>query len=104
MIDGQPFDAGQTKPANLRILAKSPKSKDFFDRIGSGANIRLSEISSSVGNKLPFIIFSYAGLRGKSKPFSLPLQPACHEGGLFDIESHEVRVLPFEVQTRPLNS
>jgi hypothetical protein len=108
MIDGQPFDAGQPKPTNLRILANSPKYKDFFDRIGSGANIRFNEISSSVGNKRPFMIFSYAVKTevGAENPgrFLARYNPRATKVDFFDIEPNELRVLPFEVQTRPLNS
>lgn len=108
MRNGQPFDAGSAKPDSLRILANSPKYMGFFDRIGTGTNIRLNEISSSVGNKRPFMIFSYAVKTevGAENPgrFLARYNPRAAKVDFFDIEPNELRVLPFEIQTRPLNS
>ncbi len=104
---GQPFDSGPSKPDNLRIRANDPKFRDFFDRIGAGGgSIALEEVSSTIGNKRQFMVFTFAvktetGADNPGRYFAR-YNPRATRMDFFDIAPNEIRTLPFEVQiSRP---
>jgi hypothetical protein len=104
---GQPFDSGPAKPDKLRIRANDPKFREFFDRIGAGGgSIALEEVSSTIGNKRQFMVFTFAvktetGADNPGRYFAR-YNPRATRMDFFDIEPNEIRTLPFEVQiSRP---
>ncbi len=104
---GQPFDSGSTKPDNLRIRANAPQYREFFDRIGAGAGaVTLEEVSSTIGNKKQFMIFTFAVKTetGGDNPgrYFARYNPRATDMDFFNIEPNELRTLPFEIQiSRP---
>ena len=107
-IWGHPYSQTNEKPDSLRILASDSRYKDFFDRIGTGRTLTLEEVSTSVGNKQAFMVFSFAAKTevGSENPgrFLARYNPRAVELDFFDLQPNELRTLPFEVQVRRLTS